>query len=53
MGFGTTRIESKTNIFRAVRHGHVEAASAPVHAGRTTIVVDRNLLDSDGSASPG
>jgi 1,4-dihydroxy-2-naphthoyl-CoA hydrolase len=45
---GTTTIESKTNFFTAVRHGNVEAASAPVHVGRTTMVVDTHLRDADG-----
>lgn len=45
---GTTTIESKTNFLRAVRSGHVDAVSRPLHAGRTTIVVDTELLDADG-----
>jgi 1,4-dihydroxy-2-naphthoyl-CoA hydrolase len=45
---GTTTIESKTNFFRAVREGHVEAVSKPLHRGRTTIVVDTELFDPDG-----
>ena len=44
----TTTIESKTNFFRAVRSGYVTAVSRPLHAGRTTIVIDTDLLDDDG-----
>ena len=42
---GTATIESKTNFFRAVRDGHVEARSRPLHRGRTTIVVETDLFD--------
>ena len=45
---GTATIESKTNFFRAVREGHVVATSRPLHRGRTTIVVETDLHDSDG-----
>ena len=45
---GTATIESKTNFFRAVRDGHVEAASRPLHIGRTTIVVETDLHDAAG-----
>ena len=45
---GTTTIESKTNFFRAVREGHVEAVARPLHAGRSTIVVETDLLDARG-----
>jgi uncharacterized protein (TIGR00369 family) len=45
---GTTTIESKTNFLRAVREGYVEAVSKPLHAGRTTIVVDTELRDPAG-----
>src|SRR5712664_3516409 len=38
-GEGTSTIESKTNFFRAVRSGAVEATVRPLHVGRTTIVV--------------
>lgn len=42
---GTATIESKTNFFRAVREGAVEARSRPLHKGRTTIVVETDLFD--------
>lgn len=44
----TSTIESKTNFFRAVRSGRVEAISRPLHVGRTTIVVQTDLFDPDG-----
>jgi 1,4-dihydroxy-2-naphthoyl-CoA hydrolase len=46
-GSGTTTIESKTNFLRAVRGGHVEAVSRPLHVGRTVVVVDTELRDAD------
>lgn len=45
---GTATIESKTNFFAPVREGWVEAVSRPLHVGRTTIVVDTDLLDGAG-----
>ena len=45
---GTTTIESKTNFLRAVRAGAVEATSRPLHAGRTVIVVETDVTDTDG-----
>jgi uncharacterized protein (TIGR00369 family) len=47
-GAGTSTIESKTNFFRAVREGHVDATSKPLHVGRSTIVVQTDLHDSAG-----
>lgn len=47
-GAGTATIESKTNFFRAVRDGFVEAVSTPLHVGRTTIVVQTDLHDAQG-----
>lgn len=41
----TATIESKTNFFRAVSTGYVVAVSRPLHVGRTTIVVETDLLD--------
>ena len=49
---GTATIESKTNFFAAVREGWVEAVSRPLHAGRTTIVVDTDLFDEHGRRVP-
>jgi 1,4-dihydroxy-2-naphthoyl-CoA hydrolase len=45
---GTATIESKTNFFRAVRDGHVDATARPLHRGRTTIVVETDLHDAAG-----
>jgi uncharacterized protein (TIGR00369 family) len=45
---GTTTIESKTNFLRAVRAGHVEAVSRPLHTGRTVVVVETDVVDADG-----
>jgi uncharacterized protein (TIGR00369 family) len=47
-GATTSTIESKTNFFRPVRQGEVEAIARPLHVGRTVIVVQTDLLDSDG-----
>ena len=44
----TATIESKTNFFRPVSSGHVEAFSRVLHKGRTTIVVETDLRDADG-----
>jgi 1,4-dihydroxy-2-naphthoyl-CoA hydrolase len=45
---GTATIESKSNFFRPVREGHVEATSRVLHQGRTTVVVETELRDADG-----
>jgi 1,4-dihydroxy-2-naphthoyl-CoA hydrolase len=47
-GAGTSTIESKTNFFRGVRAGAVRAVARPLHAGRTTVVVQTDLYDDDG-----
>jgi 1,4-dihydroxy-2-naphthoyl-CoA hydrolase len=47
-GAQMSTIESKTNFFRAVREGHVEATSTPLHVGRSTIVVQTDVRDPDG-----
>ncbi len=47
-GESTSTIESKTNFFRAVRAGRVEAICRPLHVGRTTVVVQTDLLDEAG-----
>ena len=43
---GTTTVESKTNFLRGVRDGFVEAVSRPLHTGRTVIVVETDIRDS-------
>ena len=47
-GAGTSTIESKTNLFRGVRDGVVHGTATPLHAGRTTIVVQTDLRDDAG-----
>ena len=47
-GATTSTIESKTNFFRGVKEGYIEAVSRPLHKGRTTIVVDTDITDADG-----
>jgi len=46
-GASTTTIASSTNFFRAVRDGEVRGTARPLHAGRTTIVVQTELRDAD------
>ena len=47
-GHLTSTIESKTNFFRAVREGAVEAVARPLHVGRSTIVVQTDIRDAEG-----
>lgn len=47
-GAFTSTIESKTNFFRAVREGHIDAVSKPLHVGRSTIVVQTDVFDAAG-----
>jgi 1,4-dihydroxy-2-naphthoyl-CoA hydrolase len=44
----TATIESKSNFFRPVSGGHVEATSRVLHQGRSTIVVETELRDAEG-----
>jgi 1,4-dihydroxy-2-naphthoyl-CoA hydrolase len=44
----TATIESKSNFFRPVSEGYVEATSQVLHQGRSTIVVETELRDADG-----
>ncbi len=44
-GAGTSTIESKTNFFRGITSGRVDAVTVPLHVGRTTIVVQTDLRD--------
>nr|WP_303641401.1 PaaI family thioesterase [Actinomadura madurae] len=41
-------MESKTNFFRGVKDGQVRGVSRPLHAGRTSIVVQTDLFDAAG-----
>jgi 1,4-dihydroxy-2-naphthoyl-CoA hydrolase len=47
-GHLTSTIESKTNFFRAVREGTVEAVAHPLHVGRSTIVIQTDIFDEAG-----
>jgi uncharacterized protein (TIGR00369 family) len=47
---GTTTIQAGTSLLRAVRAGHVEAVARPLHAGRSTVVVEIDVRDADGRA---
>jgi 1,4-dihydroxy-2-naphthoyl-CoA hydrolase len=47
-GATTATIESKTNFFRAVRAGTVTLVAAPLHVGRSSIVVQTDLRDGEG-----
>lgn len=47
-GAYTSTIESKTNLFRAVREGTVTATATPLHVGRTTIAVQTEVRDDAG-----
>ncbi|HEX2434940.1 MAG TPA: PaaI family thioesterase [Gaiellaceae bacterium] len=47
-GARTVTIESKTNFLGAVRGGEALARSRPLHVGRTTIVVETDVLDEHG-----
>jgi 1,4-dihydroxy-2-naphthoyl-CoA hydrolase len=46
-GASTSTIESKTNFFRGVRDGEIVATAQPLHVGRTTIVVQTDVRDTD------
>ena len=46
-GASTSTISSSTNFFRAVRDGELRATTRPLHTGRTTIVVQTELRDSN------
>ena len=47
-GMLTATIESKTNFFRPVTRGTVEAVARPLHVGKSTIVVQTDVLDEEG-----
>ena len=47
-GSHTATIESKTNFLGAVRAGEVRARSRPLHVGKTTVVVETDVLDASG-----
>jgi uncharacterized protein (TIGR00369 family) len=47
-GATTSTIESKTNFFRGLREGTLHSTSRPLHVGRTTVVVQTDLVDDRG-----
>jgi uncharacterized protein (TIGR00369 family) len=47
-GARTVTIESKTNFLGAIREGDVLARARPLHVGKTTIVVETDVLDASG-----
>jgi 1,4-dihydroxy-2-naphthoyl-CoA hydrolase len=47
-GSTTATIESKTNFLGAVRSGELRARSRPLHVGKTTVVVETDVLDEAG-----
>jgi len=47
-GAATTTIESKTNFFRAITQGQVQAVARPLHVGSRTIAVRTELAGADG-----
>jgi 1,4-dihydroxy-2-naphthoyl-CoA hydrolase len=46
---GTATIESKTNFLRGVQEGEVVASTRPLHRGRTLIVLETEVVRSDGA----
>ena len=49
-GAETSTIESKTNFLRPVTGGTVTIVAAPIHVGRTTIVVQTAITRDDGKS---
>lgn len=47
---GTATTSSTTHLFRAVREGYVVATARPLHRGRSSIVVQTELVDAQGRA---
>lgn len=45
---GTATIESKTNLLRATRQGTLTATTRPLHAGRTSAVLETEIVQDDG-----
>ncbi len=45
----TATIESKTNFLRGVREGALTATTRPLHAGRTTMVIETGIAREDGA----
>lgn len=47
-GAQTTTLNSSTNFVRAVRDGEIVGIARPLHAGRTMIIVQTDVRDTDG-----
>lgn len=47
-GATTSTVESKTNFFRGVRSGTLNAVARPLHTGASFIVVQTDLTDDTG-----
>lgn len=47
-GAQTTTLNSTTSFMRGVREGEVTAVARPLHAGRTVIVVQTDMVDDAG-----
>jgi 1,4-dihydroxy-2-naphthoyl-CoA hydrolase len=47
-GTGTATTNSSTTLLRAVRSGTVTATARPLHVGRTSIVVQTDVIDEAG-----
>jgi uncharacterized protein (TIGR00369 family) len=47
-GAQTSTLSSSTNFLRAVREGEVTAVARPLHAGRSSVVVQTELRDDGG-----
>jgi len=48
LGFRTTTIESKTDIFRACGQERLTGVAIPVHVGRRMIVLQTSIYRADG-----
>ena len=47
-GMRTTTVESKSNFFRASPPGRITGVSVPIHVGRSTVVVETRIFNTDG-----
>lgn len=47
-GATTATTSSTTYFLRGIRGGRVQASSRPLHVGRTSIVVETTIIDTDG-----
>ena len=47
-GHSSSTLELKSNFFRPFAEGVLEAVTRPMHAGRTSVVVQTELFDGEG-----